>query len=317
MSELIVASQHDARVNERLLARAPGLTIVELPPGPVEALPAGASVLFSRPFAGPRGEWRAAPAPRGWPFDLRWVQLSSVGIDAYPRWLFDGPVVTNARGTASGPIAEYVLAAILSAAKQMPDLWVHRAEDWQHRLLDAVEGRTLGLIGFGSIGRAVAVRAQAFGMQVLAHRRSRGPVDLPGVELAGSAVEVFARADHVVLAAPATEETHHLVNRHLLATARPGLHLVNVARGSLVDHDALVEALDAGRLALATLDVTDPEPLPAGHRLYTHPRVRLSPHSSPGTPAIFDRLADRFLHNLARFRAGEALVDIVDPARGY
>ncbi|WP_085316064.1 D-isomer specific 2-hydroxyacid dehydrogenase family protein [Derxia lacustris] len=317
MSELLVASQHDARVHDRVLARTTGLRFVSVPAGPVEALPEGASVLFSSPVAPPGRAWKHAPEPPGWPFDLRWVQLSSVGIDYYPGWLFDGPVVSSARGTASGPIAEYVLAAILSASKRIPELWVHDAADWRHRLLGTVEGSTLGLIGFGSIGREVAKRALAFGMKVIALRRGHGPAGLDGVELAGSAVEVFARADHVVLAAPATEETWRLVNRHLLAAARPGLHLINIARGSLVDHDALVEALDAGRIALATLDVTDPEPLPAGHPLYIHPRARLSPHSSPGTPALFDSLAERFVQNLERFRAGQPLTDVVDPARGY
>ncbi|WP_028311455.1 D-isomer specific 2-hydroxyacid dehydrogenase family protein [Derxia gummosa] len=313
MSEVIVASQHDERVNDRLRERAPALRVLAVPPGPVAELPEGASVLFSRPHPG----WKTAPAPVGWPFDLRWVQLSSVGIDWYPGWLFDGPVVTCARGTSSSAIAEYVLAAILAVAKDIPNLWVHSPAEWKLRSLGAVEGTTLGLIGFGSIGRAVAKRALAFGMKVIALRRGHGPSDVDGVEIAGSAVEVFARADHVVLAAPATEETWHLVNRHLLATARPGLHLINVARGSLVDHEALLAALDSGRLSRATLDVTDPEPLPAGHPLWTHPRVRLSPHSSPGTPALLDAVADRFLQNLARFRAGETLAEVVDPARGY
>ncbi|MEF7613547.1 NAD(P)-dependent oxidoreductase [Aquincola sp. MAHUQ-54] len=128
------------------------------------------------------------------------------------------------------------------------------------------------------------------------------------------------RADHVVLAAPGTPQTRHIVDAAALAHARPGLHLVNVARGSLVDQDALLAALDAGRIDSASLDVTEPEPLPAGHPFYTHPRVRLSPHTSAISPAQQTALVDKFVRNLARFDAGERLEDLLDAqrrARGY
>jgi phosphoglycerate dehydrogenase-like enzyme len=119
------------------------------------------------------------------------------------------------------------------------------------------------------------------------------------------------------LAAPATAQTEGMVNRALLAHAKPGLHLINIARGSLVDDAALLEALDAGRLSLASLDVTHPEPLPAGHPFYGHPRIRLSPHTSVHTAQTRINLAAKFAENLQRFRAGAPLENVVDFARGY
>ena len=124
-------------------------------------------------------------------------------------------------------------------------------------------------------------------------------------------------ADHLVLAAPVTPATRHAVDADLLAQVKPGLHLVNVARGALVDHEALRTALDDGRVARASLDCVEPEPLPAGHWLYTHPRVRLSAHISWSAPEALEELILPFVENLRRYRAGEPLEGIVDLEQGY
>jgi phosphoglycerate dehydrogenase-like enzyme len=316
MSELVIASQFDSQVNARLAALA-GLPVLDLEPGVLRTAPA-ADVLFVLPP--PKGAVparAAAEQPLDWPSRVRWVQLASVGIDYYPAWLFNGPVVTSARGTASDAIAEYALAAIFSAAKQMPDIWLNDASQWRRMSLGLVKGSVLGLYGFGSIGQALAQRALALGMRVLALRRSDAPFEVAGVEAVADLAELLARSDHLVLAAPATAQTRHAINRESLKHARPGLHLINVARGNLIDQGALVEALDIGQVALATLDVTEPEPLPAGHPLYGHPRVRLSPHISPSTAQIVPALIDKFIGNLARFRSGAPLHDVVDTTRGY
>lgn len=313
-NDLIVASQFDSKVNA-LLAQRTGLAVRDVAPGPLTELPPGADVVFALPA--PKGQSLLhTPAPRGWS-DVRWVQLASVGIDYYPDWLFDGPVVTSARGTASIAIAEYVLAAIFAAAKRIPEIWLQQASDWRRLQLGLVQGSTLGLYGFGSIGEVLAQRALALGIKVVALRRSDAPIGLDGVERAESLEQLVARSDHLVLAAPSTPDTRHAINRAVLAHARPGLHLINIARGNLVDQQALQEALDEGRVALATLDVTDPEPLPAGHAFYSHPRVRLSPHISPSTDQIVPALIDKFVLNLDRFRSGQPLADVVDTARGY
>lgn len=154
-------------------------------------------------------------------------------------------------------------------------------------------------------------------MQVTALRRSAAPLGEPGVAQARSLPELLAQVDHLVLALPITAESRHVINAEALAHARPGLHLVNIARGALVDQQALLQALDSGRLGAATLDVTDPEPLPAGHPLYTHPRVRLTPHISWAAGEVQAATADKFIAQLTRYLQGEPLADLVDGRRGY
>ena len=316
MSRLVVASQLNEAFNTAFAERAPDVEILPVPAGPPAALPHAAKVLIAAPFRKAGGALPAKPPP-GWPFDVRWVQLVSVGIDFYPDWLFQGPVVTSARGSSAVALAEFALAAILAAAKRIPDIWIDDFEQWAPTPISLVQGGTLGILGFGSIGEALAPRAQALGLEVLAIRRSRTPITTPGVEQVYDFCELFERSDQLVLAAPATPETFHLVSRKLLAHAKPGLHLINVARGALIDDEALLWALDDGRVGLASLDVTHPEPLPFNHPYYTHPRVRLSPHTSVHTPDTRANLAAQFAQNLFRFRQGAPLEGVVDLGRGY
>jgi phosphoglycerate dehydrogenase-like enzyme len=154
-------------------------------------------------------------------------------------------------------------------------------------------------------------------MKALGHRRRDLPSPDPSIELAASMAELLERSDHVVVAAPGTASTHHLINAQTLAAMKPGAHLINVARGSLVDQDALIAALDSGHLSLASLDVTDPEPLPEGHVLYSHPLVRLSPHISWSSPTTVQRTVGCFIDNIGRFRAGQPLEGVVDRIAGY
>jgi len=315
MSRLLVASQLPDELNGAVAARFGDIDFLSLPRGAPERWPEAAEIFVAAPFRRAGG---ALPArPKGWPFNLKWVQLMSVGIDFYPDWLFEGPQVTSARGTSAVALAEFALAAILAAAKRLPDIWIDRADAWQPAPLGLVTGSTLGLVGFGSIGRALAPRAQALGMRVIAVRKGSDDFGVEGVERAGSVAELFAQSDHVVLAAPATAETDRLVNRKVLAGAKPGLHLINVARGALIDDDSLLDALEIGQVRRATLDVTFPEPLPDGHAFYRHPKVFLSPHTSVFTPDTHANLARRLSDNLVRYRSGAPLLDPVDRAKGY
>jgi phosphoglycerate dehydrogenase-like enzyme len=157
----------------------------------------------------------------------------------------------------------------------------------------------------------------AFDMRVRALRRNPGRSEVEGVETAKDLSDLLATADHLVLAAPATAATASIIDAAALAQCRPGVHLVNIARGTLVDQDALRAALDSGQVACATLDTVEPEPLPAGHWMYSHPKVRLSAHVSWSGPHAFHRIQAAFLENLRRFAAGEPLHGIVDPADGY
>ena len=274
----------------------------------------------------PRNGWREAPqqAPPGWPGRLRWVHTASAGVDFYPPWLFEVPLVSCSRGVAAIPIAEFVLHALLEHAKGLGQRCVSNPLQWQEGFaqvqttpLGLLQCQTLGLLGYGAIGQAVAVRAQALGMKVLALRQSAAPIEDFGVGTVHSLPELLAQSDHLLLALPATPATHQIINAQSLAHARSGLHLINIARGSLVDQVALLAALDDGRLSAATLDVTDPEPLPAGHPLYTHPRVRLTPHISWSATNTVAVTAEKFVRNLHRYLNGQPLQDQVNPQRGY
>lgn len=249
---------------------------------------------------------------------VRWVHTLGTGVDRFPLHLIDGQVLSCSRGASAVPISEWVLACMLAAEKRLPEAWIHEPPDhWNFFELGGLHGRTLGLVGLGGIGSAVADRALPFGMTVVAYRRTDAPAHRPDVEVTPSLENVLGRADHLVLTAPATAETRHLLNDETLAQVKPGVHLVNIARGTLVDQDALRVALDDGRVSLASLDTVDPEPLPEGHWLYTHPAVRLSPHISWSMPGATDLLAELFIANLHRYIADEPLDGVVDVVAGY
>lgn len=235
------------------------------------------------------------------------MQLVSSGVDYFPHWLLNSLPVASARGVTADSLAEFALAAIFAAAKQLPSVWIDTPTRWQPRPLASLAGSTLGLYGFGSIGQALARKALALDIKVVALRRSPLPLEVPGVQRAADVQALLASADHLVLAAPASDATRHVINARTLAHAKPGLHLINLARGSLIDQQALLQALDDGQLALASLDVTDPEPLPAGHPFYSHPRVRLSPHTSANTPQVYHNLAALLARNVAHFQHGRRL----------
>jgi phosphoglycerate dehydrogenase-like enzyme len=251
---------------------------------------------------------------------VRWVQLSGTGVDKVPAEVFDGRVVTCARGASAVPIAEWVLAAMLARSKRMPEVFLSEPPKyWNFPIpqLDAVAGSTLALVGLGGIGTAIAARAVPFGMRVKALRRTDAPSPITGVEIVTTLEELLVDADHLVLAAPATARTRHLVDADALQRVKPGVHLVNIARGALVDQDALRSALDDGRVGLATLDTVEPEPLPAGHWMYDHPRVRLSAHVSWYTAELQRSAVEIFVENLGRFLRNEPLLHVVDRDEGY
>ncbi|MGQ0824981.1 MAG: NAD(P)-dependent oxidoreductase [Actinomycetota bacterium] len=251
---------------------------------------------------------------------VRWVQLSGTGIDNVPAAVFDGRVVTCARGASATPISEWVMTAILSAAKRFPDVFLGEPPKWWNfpvPPLASMHGATLGLVGLGGIGTAIAERARPFGTRIKALRRTDAPSPIPGVEIVRTLEELVSDTDHLVLCAPGTERTRGMIDAAVLAAVKPGLHLVNIARGSLIDQDALRAALDEGRVALATLDTVTPEPLPAGHWMYSHPSVRLSAHVSWYSPALQRAAVEIFVDNLGRFQRGEPLLHVVDTDEGY
>jgi phosphoglycerate dehydrogenase-like enzyme len=308
-----VLNQMGDGLTARIRARRLEIDVVPLAAGDP---PAG---LRAEVFFGGYGDWSAIlPWLRA--AGVEWVQLSGTGADRVPAEVFEGRTVTCARGASAGPISEFVLGAVLAHAKRFPDIWLDeppRHWNFPTPAMDVVDGQTVGIVGFGGIGQAVARRALPFGMRVVAHRRTDTPSPVDGVDVVRALDDLLAVADHIVVAAPATRRTRHLLDRDAFARVKRGVHIVNIARGSLIDQDALREALDDDRVAMATLDTVDPEPLPVGHWMYTHAKVRLSAHVSWYTPELLGQAIEQFVDNLERYVAGEPLRDMVDPAEGY
>jgi phosphoglycerate dehydrogenase-like enzyme len=244
---------------------------------------------------------------------LRWIQVSNAGVDhpVFAGLVQKGVTLTTSHVTGA-PIAEYVLRAVLDHF-QRADRWRSSIADgrWEQHEFREVAGTTWLVVGLGAIGSAVARRARAFDATVLGVRRTpRG--DEPVDELV--TLDAVDRADVVVLAAPATAATIGMVDDAFLSRMKPGSVLVNVGRGSLVDEEALLRALDRGIPETALLDVTATEPLPAGSPLWTHPGVVLTPHSSALGDGRHARAADVFLANLERYLAGSPLEHTVTAA---
>lgn len=246
------------------------------------------------------------------PPSLRWFQSCAAGFERelFGRLLQAGVRLTTGHGTAA-PIAEYVLWAVLDQflggdewrAAQARGHWV--SDSPGHR---EVAGSSWLVVGLGSIGVEVARRARAFGAHVTGVRRHpTGDEPVDALVAPSELAAVLPAADVVVICAPSSAATHHLVDAAFLAAMRPTALLVNVARGDLVDEAALLAALDAGRPAAALLDVVAQEPLPAESPLWRHPRVRVTPHASGHTPLTNARYAPHVADNLRRYLAGQPL----------
>ena len=249
---------------------------------------------------------------------LRWIHILGTGVDRFPLDLVKDKLVTCSRGATAGPIAEWVMAMLLAHEKQLPDRWITEPPDvWYMADLGCLEKETLGIIGFGQIGQAIAKRALAFDMNIIAKVRTHRDSPIPGIELIEDLNTLLQRSDHVVLALPSTPQSDGLMGAKSIEAMKPGAHLVNVSRASLVDQEALRESLDSGHIGRASLDVVEPEPLPAGHWMYQHPRVFLSPHISWSGPNMIDRLMAPFVANVRAFSSNKPMHGIVDIAAGY
>jgi phosphoglycerate dehydrogenase-like enzyme len=310
----IVTVQHGESIPTKLSSITADAELRMVPSSQLaEALP-GADVLFVYDFSSSALEsaWPAADS-------LRWVQVAAVGVDAvlFDEMIESEVIVTNSRGIFERPIAEYVLGQILAFAKDFRrSTRAQQGQQWQHFESEPIAGAAVVIVGTGPVGRAIAHLLGAVGMNVRGvGRTTRTDTDFGAIT--SDLHAAVANADYVVLAAPLTAQTRGIMDADALAAMPPRARLINVGRGELVVTDALVAALQAGRLAGAALDVVDPEPLPGGHPLWTVPNVVLTPHNSGDVCGWTIELQKQFTANFRRYRSGLPLHNVVDKRRGY
>ena len=255
-----------------------------------------------------------ALAPR-----LRWVAFWNAGIDhsltpLLEQRMREGLQVTNASGMHGAQMAEHAMAMVLAFTRGLPEFGrLQREGRWRREpsiggIVEELAGQTMGIVGLGHIGHALAARAEAFELVVRGVRSSDGPEVLDAV---------LAESDHVVLLVPLTDATRGLIDARRLELMKPTARLYNLARGPVVDEPALIAALQRGTIAGAGLDVFVEEPLPAESPFWSMPNVIVTPHAGGATPRYFRRAAQMFVENLARLRRGEELRQRHDVDRGY
>jgi phosphoglycerate dehydrogenase-like enzyme len=261
---------------------------------------------------------------------LRWAHTGAAGVRASltPALLDAGVLLTNSRGVNAEPMADWALAAIAfcvrgfhaAAAAQREGRWARDAFTGGAVPLRELADTRVGIIGLGGVGRAVARRCAAVGMEVRGVRRCPSRRRPAGVQWVGGPRDVvrLARWSHVlVIAAPQTAATRQLVDSQVLDALPPDSFIVNLARGALLDEEALLAHLERGQLAGCVLDVFQAEPLPAGHPFWNHPRVLLTPHVSAVSQRFWERETALIVENIGRYLAGRRLRNLVDPEVGY
>jgi phosphoglycerate dehydrogenase-like enzyme len=332
LNVLVTMPFGEARL-DRLRAVSPDLAVAAADPGRADY--ARTDILYA---GDPPRELTRAP-------HLKWVQVHMAGVnalDGHPLYTKTRIPITTTSGVHAPTIAEYALTVILALAHRVPRMvdwrmkgrWPPDEQRWPLFVPTELRDATLGVIGYGSIGRELARMAKtALGMRVLACKRdpSRRADDgyrLPGTGDPEGALpeawfapahlrDLLARCDVVVMCAPLTAETRAMIGAAELAAMKRSAFFVNVGRGATVDETALAAALEDGRLAGAAVDVFSEEPPPAGHPLYARDNVIVSPHVSGFLASYDDRCTDLFAENLSRFLTGAPLLNLVDRARGY
>jgi phosphoglycerate dehydrogenase-like enzyme len=261
---------------------------------------------------------------------LRWIHSRSAGLEQvlFPELTESKVTLTNANGVFSPSLGEFALAAILYFAKDFRRMIRNQqAGIWEQFDVDMISGQTLGIVGYGSIGRAVAVRARALEMKVLGLKRrvsldskkDESKRDLLIDEFYGpdQRLAMLSQCDFVVVSLPLTEQTTGLIGEHEFASMKNNAVIINIGRGPTIDEKAMIKALSEHRIRGAALDVFDREPLPQGHPFYSLENVLLSPHCADHTPDWLDNSMRFFLTQLDRFKRGDALLNIVDKTFGY
>jgi phosphoglycerate dehydrogenase-like enzyme len=256
---------------------------------------------------------------------VQWVHTRSAGLDniLFPELIASAVPVTNGTGVFSPSLGEFALAAILFFAKDLRRMVCNQeAGRWEQFDITEISGQTVGIVGYGDIGRAVATRVRAMGMRVLALKRHGAPLynmDPLVSQIYGPdrLLEMLPQCDYVVASAPLTPETQSMLGEAAFNAMKPDAVVINVGRGPVIDEKAIVKALTANRIKGAALDVFDREPLPDGHPFYSLRNVLLSPHCADHTPDWMERAMQFFIEQFERFRKGEPLLNIVNKQLGY
>ena len=256
---------------------------------------------------------------------LRWIQSGSAGIERFliPEIIDSALILTNSSGIHRIQMAEHTLSMMLTFARQMhlairaqiEGRWA-RYELWPG--IDELYGKTCGIVGYGDVGQEVAARCRPFGMRIIACDL-QFPIDteLDGRYPPEELHTLLQASDYVVLAVPATPKTEKMISSDELRIMKPTAYLINVARGTVIDEEALIRALKAGEIAGAGLDVFVQEPLPDNHPFYNMENVIVFPHLGGVTPRYWERGTDFFCQNLKRYLSGEPLINVVDKRKGY
>lgn len=252
---------------------------------------------------------------------LKWVHCDHAGLtqSAKPEVFETGLIVTGSAGRSGPALAEHALMFALMLCSRYPDFYeAQKRREWRRTAdmhdLRALSGRTIGILGLGHTGQALALRAKAFNMRVLGYRR-RDTVVPPGVDRVYSADrgdtidEIIEQSDVLALVLNLSDSTYRMIGREQIARMKPSAVIVNLSRGDVLDQEALIDALRHGRLAGAGLDVTVPEPLPADHPLWDTPNVLITPHFTASLPDKADRSLDVITENFRRYRAGEPMLN--------
>jgi D-2-hydroxyacid dehydrogenase (NADP+) len=260
---------------------------------------------------------------------LKWIHSTAAGVTQlmYPELQRSGVLLTNPSGIFSQPMAEHIMGLMIALARNFPDSvrYQDRAQWGQEQVssqpypLSELNGQLLLIVGYGSIGRELARRARGFDMRVWGVTRS-GKGDSSQVEkilAVGQLDSALPHADYIVLAAPDTHETQHLIGAPQIAKMKPGARLINVGRGSLLDESALLRALETGALSGAALDVTSTEPLPSDSPLWRAPNLFITPHTSGVSDRLWQKETDLLMDLLDRWFANREMFNVVDVARGY
>jgi len=258
---------------------------------------------------------------------LRWLQTGGAGVNGLisPEVRDRDLVVTNASGIHAEPITEHMFGMLLMVTRRLAEAWdQQKTRQWGgrgidfNRRVDLLAGKTLGVLGVGAIGGQSARVGKAFGMRVIGCRRSGEPhPDVERMYAQEEAIRFFGEADVVMNSLPLTERTRHFMSWEQFRVMKSGSIVINTGRGATIHTEALVAALREGRVGAALLDVTDPEPLPEDHPLWTLENVYITPHYSGSHPAYWQRADAIFLENLRRYLAGEPMMNVVDKAEGY